>query len=128
MSNSSSIAKDISIVICGEAGQGVDTIAEVLTTVLKKANYNIFVTKEFMSRIRGGTNSCTIRVSSEKVNANINKIDFLIPLSKEAMSHLSKRISSDTVVFANKEYIDENYKDKCKVIEMSFASIAKEVG
>lgn len=122
------LANDVSIVICGEAGQGVDTIAEVLTAVLKKAHYNIFVTKEFMSRIRGGTNSCTIRVSSEKVKANINRIDFLIPLSKEAMKHVDKRITSDTIVFSDERYVDESYRNKCKINELSFNTIAKEVG
>ena len=33
---------DISIVLCGQAGQGIQTIEYVLTRVLKLAGYNVF--------------------------------------------------------------------------------------
>jgi 2-oxoglutarate ferredoxin oxidoreductase subunit alpha len=45
---------DISIVLCGEAGQGIQTIEYVLTHLLKLSGYNVFATKEYMSRIREG--------------------------------------------------------------------------
>jgi len=44
---------EVSIVLCGEAGQGINTIELILVNILKKAGYNIFATKEYMSRIRG---------------------------------------------------------------------------
>ncbi len=56
---------EVSIVLCGEAGQGINTIELILVNILKKAGYNIFATKEYMSRIRGGSNSSIIRVSKK---------------------------------------------------------------
>ena len=44
----------ISIVVGGEAGQGIQTIEYLLTKLLKMEGYHIFATKEYMSRIRGG--------------------------------------------------------------------------
>ena len=55
---------DLSIVLCGQAGQGIQTVEYLLTRIFKLAGYNVFATKEYMSRIRGGTNSTEIRVSS----------------------------------------------------------------
>ena len=48
--------KDISIVLCGETGQGIQTVERILIRILKLSGFNVFSTKEFMSRIRGGIN------------------------------------------------------------------------
>ena len=71
---------DVSIVLCGEAGQGIQTVEQLFTKIVKKAGFNIFSTKEYMSRVRGGRNSTQLRVSTEPVNAYINRIDILIIL------------------------------------------------
>ena len=88
--------KDISIVLCGAAGQGIQTVEELLTKTLKKTGYHVFATREYMSRVRGGVNSTTIRVSSKPVRAFLDRIDLLIPLNEEALPHLKERISSET--------------------------------
>ena len=62
--NLSVFQDDVCIVLCGEAGQGIQTVESILTRILKLTGYHIFSTKEFMSRIRGGNNSTSIRVSS----------------------------------------------------------------
>ena len=80
--------KDISIVLCGEAGQGIQTVEKILSSILKLSGYYIFSTSEFMSRIRGGTNSTEIRVSGNPVYSFVEKIDVLIPLSSEAVNHV----------------------------------------
>jgi 2-oxoglutarate/2-oxoacid ferredoxin oxidoreductase subunit alpha len=91
---------EISVVICGEAGQGIQTIENALSHIIKAANYHIFATKEYMSRVRGGLNSTTIRISSHKVAALVNRIDILIPLTPEATSHLKNRITDDTIIIS----------------------------
>ncbi|MBW2675361.1 MAG: 2-oxoacid:acceptor oxidoreductase family protein, partial [Deltaproteobacteria bacterium] len=52
---------DISIVLCGAAGQGVQTVEQLLTHAFKHAGFNLFSTKEYMSRVRGGSNSTQLR-------------------------------------------------------------------
>jgi len=74
---------DLSIVLCGQAGQGIQTVEYLLTRILKLAGYNVFATKEYMSRIRGGTNSTEIRISSgpvrlTRVLSNMLKKEFLL--------------------------------------------------
>ncbi|MBA7660129.1 hypothetical protein ES703_68128 [subsurface metagenome] len=44
----------VSIVLAGEAGQGIQTVEHILARVLKLSGYNVFSSKEYMSRIRGG--------------------------------------------------------------------------
>ncbi len=98
-----SLKEAASIVISGEAGQGIDTVENFLTRIFQLAGFYTFSTKEYMSRIRGGCNSTEIRVSSSPVSAFINKIDFLIALTDKAIPHLKERISENTIIFSEKE-------------------------
>ena len=122
-------ADGISIVLCGSAGMGIQTVEGILTGMLKLAGYNVFATKEYMSRVRGGNNSTEIRVSSKPVSAYVDRIDILVPLNKGAISHLRDRISADTVIIGEAELLgDEVSEGKLKFIEAPFTKIASELG
>lgn len=119
----------LSIVLAGEAGQGIQTVEYILIRVLKLAGYNISSSKEFMSRIRGGTNSTEIRVSSKRVQAFTERIDILVPLNKGAMRHVKERISPDTIILGEKENFQKDYKQsRDNVIDIPFSQIASEIG
>ncbi|MBN1823410.1 MAG: 2-oxoacid:acceptor oxidoreductase subunit alpha [Endomicrobiales bacterium] len=118
------IKDDISIVIGGEAGQGIQTVEKLLTHLFKDAGFNVYATKEYMSRVRGGSNSTEIRVSSFRRNAFVRKIDILIPLDPDSIGHLGRRIDGDTIIFADK---DKMSTDK-PIIDVPFAKVAQEYG
>lgn len=120
---------DISIVLCGQAGQGIQTVEYLLTRILKLAGYNVFATKEYMSRIRGGVNSTEIRVSAKRVSALTNRIDVLIPLNKGAIQHVQKRISQQTIILAEKEDLGDDFDQApYKVIDVPFIKTALGIG
>ncbi|MFC1489882.1 2-oxoacid:acceptor oxidoreductase subunit alpha [Candidatus Latescibacterota bacterium] len=118
---------DISIVLCGAAGQGIQTVEQLLTHVFKLSGYNLFSTKEYMSRVRGGSNSTEIRVSSHKVNALVDTIDLLFPLSSEALKHVSGRISPETIIIGEKETL-EITGDSYEILDIPLTEIAKNIG
>ena len=99
---SRSAKKDVAIVVAGQAGQGIQTIESILTMVLKRSGYHVFATKEYMSRIRGGSNSTLIRVGYERAPANVDRIDVLVPLDDAAIDHLSSRISPETLILGER--------------------------
>jgi len=117
---------EISIVLCGEAGQGIQTVEKLSTKIVKNSGFNVFSTKEYMSRVRGGSNSTQIRISKKPVAAYIDRIDILIPLSKDALPHLEKRISKKTIIMGEKNYIKNT--NKYNVLELPFTEIAKNIG
>jgi len=117
---------DISIVLCGEAGQGIQTVEQLFTKIGIKSGFNIFSTKEYMSRVRGGSNSTQLRISNEPVSAYIHRIDILIPLSTDAMNHLGDRISKNTIIIGEKKNI-KNQKTHT-VIQIPFSEYAIEIG
>jgi 2-oxoglutarate ferredoxin oxidoreductase subunit alpha len=120
---------DLSIVLCGQAGQGVQTVEFLLTRLLKLAGYHVFATKEYMSRVRGGLNSTTIRVSHREVAAYVHRMDILVPLSGGAVEHVAKRISPETVVLGERAVIgDGPALQSCRVLDIPFTKMAQEIG
>jgi 2-oxoglutarate ferredoxin oxidoreductase subunit alpha len=115
--------KGITIVLAGEAGQGIQSIETLLVGVLKKDGLNVFATKEYMSRVRGGVNSTEIRISEGPVRSHNEIIDILIPLNDGAIAHLKDRISGNTLVFGDSTQV--KYE---KLINIPFQRIASEFG
>lgn len=118
------IKNDVSIVLCGAAGQGIKTIEFALTHIFKEIGLYVFSTKEYMSRIRGGCNSTEIRVSNDPVFAFVDRIDIFIPLTKESFAHLKNRITKNTLIIGLKENIPSGYK----TLNLDLEKIALEVG
>ncbi len=72
--------KDVAIVVGGQAGQGIQSIEFILTRVLKRSGFHVLATKEYMSRIRGGSNTITLRVADRPVSALKKHINLLMPM------------------------------------------------
>jgi len=124
-----SIKHDISIVLGGSAGQGIQTVEQIVTQVLKRSGFHVFGTKEYMSRVRGGSNSTEIRISSKSNPSLLNRIDILIPFDKGALKHLEKRISSSTLILGDKsEITDEKEKNISQIVDVPFSKIASDIG
>lgn len=116
---------DISIVLGGAAGQGIQTVEALLVEVLRREGYFVFASKEYMSRIRGGSNSTEIRITSKPRRAFVKKIDLLFVLDKGAMKHLAPRLSRQTLVIGEKDKVCET---QCQVIDVPFTRFVRELG
>lgn len=92
---------DLSICLAGEAGQGIQSIESILVALAKRAGYHVFATKEYMSRVRGGVNSTSIRISREPVSSIIDRADLVIPFSRESVDHIRDRIGPATALLAD---------------------------
>ncbi len=112
MEKNINISNSASIVISGEAGQGIETVELFLTKCFKNSGYYTFSTKEYMSRIRGGCNSSEIRVSSQPVSSYVERIDILVVLHEKAIEHNKYRTSDNTIVFSvSDEFFAELIKE-----------------
>lgn len=121
--------RDISIVLSGEAGQGIQTLERLLLRLFKLTGYYVFSYSEFMSRIRGGNNSTEIRLSSGRVAAFIERIDLFVPFGKGSMDRFRERISPRTVIIGDPAHIDEAYRDgQHQLFEIPLAEIAQSSG
>ena len=117
-------SKDISIVIGGAAGQGVQTVETMLMTVLKSEGYQVFSSKEYMSRIRGGSNSTEIRISNGGTRSYTRHIDILFALDKDVIPHLEDRITKRTIILGEKSVV----KSAHSVIDVPLSKLTDEIG
>ncbi len=121
--------KDVSIVLCGQAGQGIQTVEKILVRLLKLSGFHVFATKEYMSRVRGGNNSTEIRVASNRVSAFIDRIDILIPFHEGALKHVEKRISSQSFILGDEEIVSKDCQlDEGQCIPIPISQIASDIG
>jgi len=120
---------DISIVLSGGAGQGIRTVEKLVVKTLKDSGYHIFSTSEFMSKIRGGNNTTEIRISNKCVQAYVDKIDILIVFNNDAIKRIEKRLTKDTIIIGEGNFIEDKYKNGDYAIkEVELSSLAKESG
>lgn len=120
--------EDIAIAICGQAGQGIKTLESLLAKVFSGSGYNVFTTREFMSRIRGGMNSTSIRVSSERVRGFIRRVDILVSLHPGGVAHLGDRVNSETLILGGEETVSKEERARGDFAPVSWKEIAEELG
>jgi len=76
-----------SLFIAGTAGEGIQTIGDVVAQTFLRHGYHVFTLKEYESRIRGGNSSYRIRVSDRPLNAPRHSADILLALNPRAEDH-----------------------------------------
>lgn len=110
--------KDCTIVIAGSAGEGVQTIGDVLADTLSAQGYAVFTWQEYESRVRGGQNSYTIRVREAPLNAPVIEADILLCLNPGAFAKYVPRLKPGGILVAEEPHLDGAivvpFKDKAK--------------
>jgi 2-oxoglutarate ferredoxin oxidoreductase subunit alpha len=99
---------DLNLILGGEAGQGLQTIAQVLARMFMNGGLHVLAVNEFMSRIRGGSNSITIRAALHPVRAMNERVDLCIFLDKDSLLRLRGRCGVKTLQIGDpKVFADE---------------------
>jgi len=100
--------EDLNVVIVGAAGEGVQTVGDILAHTISAQGYAVFAWQEYESRIRGGQNSYSIRIT-EKPEPLIKEEGTLIgqnhlkermiaiPFSEIAEDELKNKIYTNTI-------------------------------
>lgn len=117
-------ANSISILIGGAAGTGIMTLENILSDAFKQSGYFVFSTKEYMSRVRGGSNTTLLRISNTPINAPCWNVDLFIALDVDALSHVEERLTDDTIVLADEKVTHE----QIHITNIPMLKTAKELG
>ena len=86
---------DRSLFVTGAAGEGIQTIGDVVARCFLRHGYPVFVSQEFESRIRGGHSSVRIRVADSPRNAPRADADVLLALNPSAEAHYADAVCAD---------------------------------
>lgn len=86
---------EISILIGGKAGFGIDRSGAVLGRLLNKLGYRIYIYRDYPSLIRGGHTFSIIRASKTRIAAYNDKVDFVLALNKETLDLHKDKLKKD---------------------------------
>jgi len=79
--------EDLRLFIVGAAGEGIQTIGEIVARAFLAHGYPVFASQEFESRIRGGHSSVRLRVADAPRNAPTETADVLLAVNSGALEH-----------------------------------------
>jgi len=119
--------ESITIVLSGEAGQGLQTVEEFLIESLSQETY-VFSSKEVMSRVRGGNNSVEIRISEHPIQALRYTIDRLFLFNDHAIERLLPRLTSQTVIYGEASFLTHERLGEYQSVAVGFKELAKKAG
>jgi 2-oxoglutarate ferredoxin oxidoreductase subunit alpha len=118
---------DYTVKIGGEAGQGLQTVGEVLSRVFSRAGYHVFSNQDYESRIRGGHNFYQIRVSDSPLASSLEKVDILVALDPASIELHRRELTEQGLVIYDSESLKEGV-DEPAFIGVPFKRLAVDTG
>ncbi|NSW76209.1 MAG: 2-oxoacid:acceptor oxidoreductase subunit alpha [Candidatus Atribacteria bacterium] len=118
---------DWEIKVGGAAGQGVQTVSEILSLMLKRSGYYVFSLEDYQSRIRGGHTFTHIRLSDRPVWAAKRYLDLLVcldPLTYQLHHH---EVKENGLILGNFG-LGEKSTDSHRFISIDFEKEAVQLG
>jgi len=89
---------DTNVVICGEAGQGVQTVGALLLNALTAMGLHVYGTQSYHSRIRGGENNFDVRISDKELFSAREKVDLMVALTEEGLENNRNRVAEEGII------------------------------
>src|SRR3990172_5115633 len=102
------VTNEMSILIGGDAGQGVESGGAGFAHAFARAGLHVFAMQDFRSRIRGGHNFFQMRLSERPVYSHRDPVQLVVALTPESVTmHLDHIAEGGAVIFADNFKIDE---------------------
>ncbi|MFH1154890.1 MAG: 2-oxoacid:acceptor oxidoreductase subunit alpha [Pseudomonadota bacterium] len=119
---------DITVKIGGEAGQGIQTVGNLLALACRESGLFIMAINDFESRIRGGHSFFQMRISDRPVQAPHHVVDLLVALNRETHDLHREELSQDGMVLMDFKKQTNDDTGKGTRVEVLFSDLAKQAG
>ncbi len=90
--------KEVSLLIGGQAGDGIKQAGNAIARFFNRLGYYAFVYEDYPSLIRGGHNFAVIRVCEKKILAHKSRISVLVALNQETIEKHANSLTEDGIV------------------------------
>ncbi len=121
--------KNLTIRICGTAGEGVISSGDIFALAVARSGYYVTTFRSFPSEIRGhGQCSFQLKVSDEKAFTCGLKTDVLIGLNEQAIEDNLKLLRPGSILILDSDVVANKYQENCDIIKyrIPITSIAEE--
>ena len=118
---------DISVLVGGEAGQGIQTVGILMARTCHAAGLYVMMINDFESRIRGGHNFIQLRISNRPILGPARKNQLIIALDdKTSALHAFDLADDGITLFSSKEEAAQGQHPDSRGID--FDGLAKKAG
>jgi 2-oxoglutarate ferredoxin oxidoreductase subunit alpha len=118
---------DYTIKIGGEAGQGIQTVGEVLSAAFAKSGFHVFTHQDYESRIRGGHNFYQIRVANKRVMSSTPDVDIVVALDRAGIELHRQELRKDGVIAYDSEDLKASFEGP-EMLDIPLRKLAVEEG
>jgi 2-oxoglutarate ferredoxin oxidoreductase subunit alpha len=115
---------DITVTIGGAAGQGIQTVGDLLAVACHRSGLYLMAVNDFESRIRGGHSFMQLRISDQSVATPYHRIHLLVCLNQETYErHRDAVTENGRILLDHSESPPEQ-----NVLAVPFTQMAKDAG
>ncbi len=121
---------EMSLVLGGIGGQGVQTIGKMITYGANEAEYYTTFLPAYGGAMRGGTSNCNVMISDEEIAAPTKQlVDCVIAMGKEALAELQNRVRAGGLLVVNSSIVTElPERSDVEVVGIPVIGIAESCG
>jgi 2-oxoglutarate ferredoxin oxidoreductase subunit alpha len=118
---------DISVLIGGEAGQGIQTVGLLIARTCHRAGLYVMVVNNFESRIQGGHSFIQIRISDRAVQGPTRDLHLLVALDDRTYGlHQPDLTKGGLALIPNNDGDTATQPPRCEMVD--FEGLAKKAG
>lgn len=118
---------EISWMIGGPQGSGVDSSANTLAQVFARAGYFIYGKREYHSNIKGAHSYYQITASTKPVNSPIDGVHMLATFEEETLHLHAFEIFKDGALIVDAEYKGEIHRNDILILRIPYLQFIKDV-
>lgn len=117
----------VDILVGGKAGQGMETVMNLLGKALVREGFELIYTKDYMSRVRGGHNFSRLRIAKSIPWSPSESIDIMVALNEETfLLHRDSLNETGKVIYDPGQFALPEEEKRGVAVELK--ALAKEAG
>jgi len=104
------VAEELTILLGGAAGQGLQSMGQVISRSLSRLGLHVFALQDYESRIRGGHTFFQLRAAKHRVDAHVETVDLVVALDEESLLIHRKELAPHGIIIYDSDKIKKEYK------------------
>ena len=89
---------EVSILIGGKAGFGIDKSGAIISLIVNSLGYSVYTYRDYPSIIRGGHTFSIIRAAQERISSHRNAVDYILALNQDTVTLHKERVKETSVI------------------------------
>ena len=102
---------ELTWMIGGPQGSGVETAANIFSQVFSKMGYHVFGKREYYSNIKGEHSYFAVRISEKKIRSSINGTNILVAFDAETIFRHADDVLKDGIIIYDSAIEKSRIKD-----------------